>query len=63
MFSSSLPHTACTRKIFLKLKTIGYMANVIIPPGMVDPDFAKHQLDLMLRSDYLHPNGQLPAYE
>jgi len=30
---------------------------------MVDPDFAKQQLDLMLRNDYLHPNGQLPAYE
>ena len=29
----------------------------------VDPDFAKTQLDLMLRNDYLHPNGQLPAYE
>ena len=30
---------------------------------MVDPDFAKQQLDLMLRNDYLHPNGQIPAYE
>jgi hypothetical protein len=29
----------------------------------VDPDFAKSQLDLMLRNDYLHPNGQVPAYE
>jgi hypothetical protein len=35
----------------------------MIPMGMVDPDFAKQQLDLMLRNDYLHPNGQLPAYE
>jgi len=35
----------------------------MIPLGMVDPDFAKHQLALMLRNDYLHPNGQLPAYE
>jgi hypothetical protein len=34
-----------------------------IPLGMVDPDFAKSQLDLMLRNDYLHPNGQIPAYE
>jgi hypothetical protein len=34
-----------------------------IPLGMVDPDFAKGQLDLMLRNDYLHPNGQIPAYE
>jgi Glycosyl hydrolase family 63 C-terminal domain len=30
---------------------------------MVDPDFGKAQLDLMLESRYLHPNGQLPAYE
>ncbi|BCA53052.1 glucosidase [Nitrospira sp. KM1] len=29
----------------------------------VDPDFAKNQLDLMLREVYLHPNGQIPAYE
>jgi hypothetical protein len=29
----------------------------------VDPDFAKSQLDLMLRNDYSHPNGQMPAYE
>ena len=35
----------------------------MFPLRMVDRDFAKHQLDLMLRSDYLHPNGQMPAYE
>jgi hypothetical protein len=29
----------------------------------VDPDFGKQQLDLMLRENYLHPNGQIPAYE
>jgi Mannosylglycerate hydrolase MGH1-like glycoside hydrolase domain len=29
----------------------------------VDPDFAKSQLMLILRNDYLHPNGQIPAYE
>ena len=29
----------------------------------VDLDFAKSQLDLMLRNGYLHPNGQMPAYE
>jgi hypothetical protein len=28
-----------------------------------DVDFAKQQLDLMLREIYLHPNGQIPAYE
>jgi hypothetical protein len=30
---------------------------------LVDEDFGKQQLDLMLRANYLHPNGQLPAYE
>ena len=29
----------------------------------VDADFAKEQLDLMLRNYYLHPTGQIPAYE
>ncbi len=29
----------------------------------VDADFAKQQLELMLRETYLHPNGQIPAYE
>jgi hypothetical protein len=29
----------------------------------VDPDFAKQQLELMLSQHYLHPNGQIPAYE
>jgi hypothetical protein len=31
--------------------------------SMVDLDFAKHQLQLMLRERYHHPNGQMPAYE
>jgi hypothetical protein len=31
--------------------------------AMVDPGFAKNQLELMLRDLYLHPNGQIPAYE
>ncbi len=34
-----------------------------IPLAMVDLDFAKHQLELMLGETYLHPNGQIPAYE
>ena len=29
----------------------------------VDPDFAKEQILLMLREWYMHPNGQIPAYE
>jgi hypothetical protein len=35
----------------------------VLPLSLVDEDFAKEQLDLMLRSQYLHPSGQLPAYE
>jgi hypothetical protein len=31
--------------------------------ALVDPDFAKDQLVLFLREWYMHPNGQLPAYE
>ncbi len=31
--------------------------------ALIDPDFAKEQLVLMLREWYMHPNGQLPAYE
>jgi hypothetical protein len=31
--------------------------------AMVDVGFAKEQLDLLLRRLYLHPNGQIPAYE
>jgi hypothetical protein len=34
-----------------------------IPLAMVDPDFAKQQLVLLMREWYMHPNGQLPAYE
>ena len=34
-----------------------------IPLALVDPDFAKEQLTLMLREWYMHPNGQIPAYE
>ena len=34
-----------------------------LPISIVDPDFAKDQMSLMLRGSYLHPNGQMPAYE
>jgi Glycosyl hydrolase family 63 C-terminal domain len=34
-----------------------------IPLALVDSDFAKEQLVLMLREWYMHPNGQIPAYE
>jgi hypothetical protein len=35
----------------------------VLALGLVDEDFAKRQLDLMLGDQYLHPSGQLPAYE
>jgi hypothetical protein len=31
--------------------------------ALIDPDFAKHQLLLLTHEWYMHPNGQLPAYE
>ena len=34
-----------------------------LPLAIVDPDFAKQQMELMLRGVYLHPSGQIPAYE
>jgi hypothetical protein len=34
-----------------------------VPFALVDPAFAKEQLILLLREWYMHPNGQLPAYE
>ncbi len=35
----------------------------MISLSRVDPDFAKQQLILLLREWYMHPNGQIPAYE
>jgi hypothetical protein len=35
----------------------------MIPMARVDPDFAKQQLTLFLREWYMHPNGQMAAYE
>ncbi len=34
-----------------------------IPFSMIDPDFAKRQLTRLTREWYMHPNGQIPAYE
>jgi hypothetical protein len=34
-----------------------------VPFALIDPDFAKQQLVLLTREWYMHPNGQLPAYE
>jgi len=34
-----------------------------LPLALVDPDLAKEQLILFLREWYMHPNGQIPAYE
>ena len=33
------------------------------PMSLVDVDFAKEQIELLLRTRYQHPNGQIPAYE
>src|SRR4030095_8632719 len=35
----------------------------MLPLARIDPTFAKEQLLLLLREWYMHPNGQLPAYE
>lgn len=35
----------------------------VIALTLVDPDFGKKQLKLMLRERYMHPSGQIPAYE
>ncbi|MBD2102797.1 MGH1-like glycoside hydrolase domain-containing protein [Leptolyngbya sp. FACHB-261] len=35
----------------------------LIPLAVIDPDFAKLQLDRLTREWYMQPNGQLPAYE
>ncbi len=34
-----------------------------LPLALVDPEWAKRQLILLLREWYMHPNGQIPAYE
>ena len=34
-----------------------------IPLALIDPEFAKEQLVLLTREWYMHPNGQMPAYE
>ncbi|QMS86235.1 glucosidase (plasmid) [Nostoc edaphicum CCNP1411] len=35
----------------------------LIPLAMIDPDFAKYQLERLTREWYMHANGQIPAYE
>ncbi len=35
----------------------------MVAMARIDPEFAKAQLDLFLREWYMHPNGQMPAYE
>jgi hypothetical protein len=39
------------------------MAFHCVPLAMIDPDFAKDQLLLLMREWYMHPNGQIPACE
>lgn len=43
--------------------TVWDLAFHVIPLAMLDPDFAKRQLQRLTREWYMHPNGQLPAYE
>ena len=35
----------------------------MVPMADLDPSYAKHQLLLLLREWYMHPNGRIPAYE
>ncbi len=35
----------------------------VVAITLVDPEFGKDQLKLMVRERYMHPNGQIPAYE
>lgn len=35
----------------------------MVPMAQVDPAYAKYQLGIFLREWYMHPNGQIPAYE
>ncbi len=35
----------------------------MVPLALIDPEWAKRQMILMLREWYMHPNGQIPAYE
>ena len=63
--------TTCTTATSSRCRTSGSTPGT--PPGiwpstcspltLVDPDFGKQQLKLMLRERYMHPNGQIPAYE
>ncbi len=39
------------------------LAFACVPMSLIDPDFAKEQLWLMLFEQFQHPNGQIPAYE
>jgi hypothetical protein len=60
----------CTTRTSSPCPTNGNIRGCGVGPGvshgrasLVDPDFAKEQLILLLREWYMHPNGQLPAYE
>ena len=35
----------------------------LVPLALIDPDFAKLQIERLTREWYMHPNGQIPAYE
>ena len=42
---------------------LGISPSTCVALALIDPEFAKHQLVLLTREWYMHPNGQLPAYE
>jgi hypothetical protein len=60
-------HNACVMSMPDKWEYPWYaawdLAFHCIPLAMVDAEFAKHQLTQLTREWYMHPNGQLPAYE
>ena len=41
----------------------GTLRFTALPLALIDVEFAKNQLDLIVREWYQHPNGQIPAYE
>ena len=63
--------TTCTTPTSSRCRTSGSipwyaawdLAFHVLALTLVDEDFGKQQLDLMLQERYLHPSGQIPAYE
>lgn len=60
----SFDRTAAThlRRVYVPRYATWDLAFHCVPLCMVDPEWAKRQLILMLREWYMHPSGQIPAY-